>query len=127
MIEGLTPIILAGLDSTQPVDIVEGDAGPDGSRLAVWITDAGLTLDGAMLDARARVASDRAQCVCVSDSLLGAALLARDVAMSLDGERHAGGVLRSTFTSGALEDTTDPTRYRYSATVDVMLFTSRQR
>lgn len=125
MIEGLEPIILAGLDDYAVV--YDGDTGPDGTAPSVWINPGGMSITNRTIDGRGNVTHDRALIVCSANTAMGVSRLSRDVAMALDGARHADGVLRVTLITEAIEDRDDPTEYQWSSTVDVMLSTSRPR
>ena len=125
MIENL-PLALVELDVG--VKVYDHDTGtPDGTGPSVWITDAGAVPVGRAVCGRARVLGSTARLVCSSDSHLGAARLAQDVAMILDGQPHEGGQLRVSTVAGALEDREDPTDYRWNTSVDVYLYGARPK
>ena len=101
------------------------DVGPDGTRPAVWLTRSGLTYVARPLHGTARQRAVTVSAVCVSSSAIGAGRLAQDVADTVDGALIGGVVTRVVLVTPAVEDTTDPTRYRWSATIELSQVTAR--
>ena len=56
--------------------------------------------------------------VCVSNNPTGCRTIARRVVDALDGRMVAGAVVTVTYTSSPIEDRSDPTEWRWSATVE---------
>ena len=101
------------------------DTGPDGTRPAVWITRSGLTYTARALPGAARLRAVTLSAVCVASSAVGASHLSSDVANAVDGSRVTGQIARVILVTPVIEDTTDPTMYRWSATVEISLITPR--
>lgn len=123
MIAGLAGLLTGPLAGRAAV--YDADAPPDADGPSVWITDGPTVLGARQLDARARGQVVAARLVCTSSSSAGASSLALFVAITLDGQRLAGEVLRVPMIAEAQEDRTDPSEYRWSATVDVEHTTPR--
>lgn len=128
MITGLKPILEAAIAAKPDAAarVYDQDTGPDGTSPSVWITDAATTLGGRMVSPAARGITETARLVCSSSSSAGASALAAFVALTLDGLRHGGAVLRCPMVTEALEDRTDPTEYQWSSSVDVERTTPRR-
>lgn len=132
MIGGLRDLISAAVAGADPAVLVLGPddtaeyTGPDtATGPAVQITGGGYGLTGRMLCDGARVYTPRALIVCSHRYAAGVARLAQAVGLALDGARLGGGVVRVDLVSEPLEDTTDPSAYRWSCTVSARLSTTR--
>lgn len=119
MIPNLTAHLegLAGLAGK--AEVVDTDTGPGPGKPSVWVTDAPTSYTGRLLNVRARGTLDAVRLVCTSSSAAGAIALAQYVAAQLDGARLDGHLLRVQLITEAVEDTQDPSAYRWSSTVDV--------
>ena len=124
MIAGLAGLLTGPLAGRAAV--YDADTPPDADGPSVWITDGPTVLGARQLDARARGQVEAARLVCTSSSSAGASSLALFVAITLDGQRLDGALLRCPLVTEALEDRTDPTEYRWSSSVDVERTTPRR-
>ena len=128
MITGLKPILVAAIAAKPDAaaQVCDLDTGPDASSPSVWITDGPTSLGSRMVSPAARGTTETARLVCTSSSATGATALAAFVALTLDGQRLDGALLRCPLVTEALEDRTDPTEYRWSSSVDVERTTPRR-
>lgn len=127
MITGLKPILEAAITAKPDASaqVCDQDTGPDAEGPSVWITDGPTGLGSRTVNPAARGVTETARLVCTSSSAVGASALAAFVALTLDGRRLDGAVLRCPLVTQALEDRTDPTEYRWSSSVDVERTTPR--
>lgn len=128
MIDGLKPILEAAIAAKPDAaaTVCDQDTGPDANGPSVWIASGLTSLGSRMVNPTARGTTETSRLVCTSSSSAGANALAAFVALTLDGVKLAGAVLRCPLVTEALEDRTDPTAYRWSASVDVERTTPRR-
>ena len=111
---------LRTLDLEEGTTVVDADPGatPPAGPI-IWPTPTLWTPTSRAVAGNARTARDMSRIVCVAASSRGASNLAWDVAAALDGVRLGDAMVQVTLTTAAREDKTDPSLYRWSATVDV--------